>query len=220
MASKGAEAAESLTVARQRMGIPLAPGEGETILWQGQPRMMARKLLELAGFLLLLGLLSALAVELIVPHFAGSDFAGTPDTSAVPLILLMLVGTLLIIGVPVWLRSGARARARYMLTNRRALVWLGNRIIAEAILFGAEMRAGAGEVSFVTGQMTLSWRLKDEGEDRLRVEQIAEAPQVAALAEAHGAIWIDRPEDEPEDGPENEVGNAEDSGRDSEPGRR
>ena len=205
MASKGAEAAESLAVARQRMGIPLAPGEGETILWEGRPRMMARKLMELAGFLLLLGLLSALAVELITPHFAGSDFAGRPDASALPLILVMLVGTLLIIGVPVWLRSGARARARYMLTNRRALVWLGDRIIAEAMLFGAEMRASATEISFVARQMTLSWRLKDEGEDRLRFEQIVDGLGVAALAEEHGARWIDRPDTDdsgPEDSPE------------------
>ena len=162
--------------------------------------MMARKLLELAGFLLLLGLLAALAAELIVPHFAGSAFAGQPDASALPLILLMLVGTLLIVGVPVWLRSGARARARYMLTNRRALVWLGDRILAEAILFGAEMQASTTEIAFFTSQMTLSWRLKDEGEDRLRFEQIEDALGVAALAESHGAIWVDRPEAEEDSG--------------------
>lgn len=203
-ATPGTAAAESLAAARQRVGIPLAPGAGETILWEGRPRMLARRLLELAGFLLLLGLLSSLAIELILPHFNGSEFAGQPDANAWPLVLLMLVGTVLIIGVPVWLRSGARARARYMLTNRRALVWLGNRVIGEAMLFGAEMRASSSELSFVATQMLLSWRLKDEGADRLRFEQIDDGLRVAALAEQHGAIWVDRPqtaEDEPESAP-------------------
>lgn len=194
MASKGV-AADSLMDARQRMGIPLAPGEGETILWQGRPRMIARKLMELAGFLLLLSLLTALAVELILPHFNGSTFAGEPDASALPLVLLMVVGTLVIIGVPVWLRSSARARARYMLTNRRALVWLGDRIIGEVFLFGAEMQANNNDLSFVSSQMVLSWRLKDEGEDRLRFEQIEDGLQVAAMAEEHGARWLNRPDD-------------------------
>lgn len=177
-----------------RVGGPTRPGEGETILWQGRPAMLARKLIELVGFLLLLGLLSWLALALIRPHLSGSAFAGEPTAGAVPLVLGMVLGMMLIIALPVWLRSSARARARYMLTNRRALVWLGDRIVGEALLFGAEMRAGGNEVGFEANHMVLSWRLKDEGADRLRFEQIADALTVAELAEEHGARWIDRPE--------------------------
>ncbi len=177
-----------------RTGGPARPGEGETILWQGRPAMLTRKVMELVGFLLLLGLLSWLALALIQPHLSGSAFAGEPSSGAVPLVLGMVLGMMLIIALPVWLRSSARARARYMLTNRRALVWLGDRIVGEALLFGADMRAGGQEVSFEANHMVLSWRLKDEGADRLRFEQVADALAVAALAEQHGARWIDRPD--------------------------
>ena len=132
---------------------------------------------------------------MIQPHLSGSGFAGEPTADAVPLVLGMVLGMMLIIALPVWLRSSARARARYMLTNRRALIWLGDRIVGEALLFGADMRASGQEVSFEAAHMVLSWRLKDEGADRLRFEQIADAPGVAALAEEHGARWVDRPED-------------------------
>lgn len=197
----GEAAAGALALPRARALRPHRPGEGETILWQGRPAMLVRKLMELVGFLLLLGLLGWLAVELIRPHFAGSAFAGQPDANALPLVLAMVAGVLLIIALPVWLRSNARARARYMLTNRRALVWLGDRIVGEAILFGADMRATDSEVSFETGSLFLDWRLKDEGIDRVRFEQIAEARAVAELAEAHGARWIDRPDDRPGEPP-------------------
>ncbi|MCG2841515.1 hypothetical protein L6Q21_11040 [Sandaracinobacter sp. RS1-74] len=188
--------------AAARTGGPARPGEGETILWQGRPAMLTRKLLELIGFLLLLGLLSWFALELIRPHLAGSAFAGQPTAGAVPLVLGMVLGMMLIIALPVWLRSSARARARYMLTNRRALVWLGDRIVGEALLFGADMRASGNEVSFEASRMVLSWRLKDEGADRLRFEQIPDALAVAALAEEHGARWLDRPETPPGNGPD------------------
>lgn len=173
---------------------PSPPGDGESILWQGRPRMMARKLWELAGFLLLLSLLSWIALELIRPHLAGSQFAGAPHNPSLPLILSMVAGMVMIIALPVWLRSSARARAHYMLTNRRALVWLGSSIVAEAQLFGADMEADAGEVRFDAPHMVLSWRLKDEGADRLRFEQIPDALSVAALAEEHGARWLNRPD--------------------------
>ena len=182
------------SMARAQTRGPTRPGEGETILWQGRPAMLTRKLIELLGFLLLLGLLSWFALALIQPHLSGSAFAGEPTADAVPLVLGMVLGMMLIIALPVWLRSSARARARYMLTNRRALIWLGDRIVGEALLFGADMRADGQEVSFEAGHMVLSWRLKDEGADRLRFEQIADALNVAALAEEHGARWIDRPE--------------------------
>jgi len=178
---------------------PSPPGEGETILWQGRPRMLARKLLELLGFFGLLGLLSWLALALIQPHFQGSGFAGTPDAGALPLILAMAFGTVAIIALPVWLRSSARARASYVLTNRRALVLLGGQVIGEAMLFGAEMEASDSEVRFDAGHMFLSWRLKDEGTDYLRFEQIADGLMVAALSEEHGARWLNRPAD-PEPG--------------------
>lgn len=199
--------------AAARAGIPARPGEGETILWEGRPAMQKRRLAELAGFVLLLGLLTMLAVELIRPHFAGSEFAGKPDAGALPLILVMLVGMFAIIALPVWLRSSARARARYMLTNRRALVWLGDRIVAEAILFGADMRVAPAEVSFVAPRMVLSWRLKDEGIDRLRFEQIDHAEEVGRLAEEHGARWLDRPDEAPTGEPR--AGDADASGDDA-----
>lgn len=175
--------------ARRRSAI----ADGETILWQGRPTMLGRKLAELAGFLLLLTLLSLLAVELILPHFGGSTFAGHPEGNTWPLILVMLIGMFLIIATPVWLRSSARARARYMLTNRRALVWLGNDVAAEALLFGADMRVKPTEVNFVSDYMDISWRLKDEGPDRLRFESIPDAHDVAMLAAKHGARWLDPP---------------------------
>lgn len=193
--SAGEAVADDALAPRSRALRPERPGEGETILWQGRPAMLARKLFELVGFLLLLGLLTWLALELIRPHLSGSAFAGTPNAQALPLVLAMVAGMMLIIALPVWLRSSARARACYMLTNRRALVWLGNSVAGEAMLFGAEMRAGSGEVSFETGHVWLDWRLKDEGADRVRFEQIPDALAVAAIAEEHGARWLDRPED-------------------------
>lgn len=186
--------AGAAAVSQARTGGPARPGEGEAILWEGRPAMLKRKLFELVGFLLLLGLLSWLALALIQPHLSGSAFAGEPTANAVPLVLAMVLGMMAIIALPVWLRSSARARARYMLTNRRALVWLGDRIVAEALLFGADMRASASEVNFEANHMVLSWRLKDEGVDRLRFEQISDAMAVAALAEEHGARWLDRPD--------------------------
>jgi hypothetical protein len=193
--SAGEAVADDALAPRARALRPERPGEGETILWQGRPAMLVRKLMELAGFLLLLGALTWIAMELIRPHLSGSAFAGTPNAQALPLVLVMVTGMLLIIALPVWLRSSARARARYMLTNRRALVWLGNRVAGEAILFGAEMRADLNEVSFETGHVWLDWRLRDEGADRVRFEQIGDAALVAALAEEHGARWLDRPAD-------------------------
>lgn len=198
MGAGEAAAEDSSIIARARALRPERPGEGEAILWQGRPAMLRRKLLELLGFLLLLALLTWLAVVLIQPHMAGSAFAGTPNTQALPLILAMVLGMVLIIALPVWLRSSARARAHYMLTNRRALVWLGNRIVGEAKLFGAEMRASATDVSFEAPGLWLDWRLKDEGADKVRFEQIANALAVAAMAEEHGARWLNRPEDPPE----------------------
>jgi len=198
--SAGEAAAEATAdIARSRTMRPERPGEGEAILWQGRPAMLARKLFELLGFLILLGLLTWLAVVLIQPHMAGSAFAGAPNAQALPLILAMVVGMVLIIALPVWLRSSARARARYMLTNRRALVWLGDRIVGEAKLFGADMQASVTEVSFEAHGLWLDWRLKDEGADRVRFEQISDGLDVAAMAEEHGARWLDRPEDPPVD---------------------
>ena len=86
-----------------------------------------------------------------------------------------------------------------MLTNRRALVWVGNGIAAEARLFGADMEASPNEVTFDAAHMVLSWRLKDEGADRLRFEQIPDALAVAALAEEQGARWLNRPDEPPAD---------------------
>jgi len=199
MSAGEAATATSSDIARSRAMRPAHPGEGEAILWQGRPEMLTRKFLELLGFLLLLGLLTWLAVALIQPHMAGSHFAGTPNEQALPLILAMLVGMMLIIALPVWLRSSARARARYMLTNRRALVWLGDRIVGEAKLFGAEMQASDTEVSFEAQGLWLDWRLKDEGADKIRFEQISDALSVAAMAEEHGARWLNRPQDPPDE---------------------
>lgn len=192
----GDVAADDVSLPYARTLSPQPPQEGEAILWEGRPLMGKRKLLELVGFLLMLALLARLAMELIRPHLSGSVMAGHPDApSAMPLILTMIAGTLLIIALPVWLRSSARWRARYMLTNRRALVWLGNRIVGEAILFGADMRVQAAEISFVAPNQWLDWRLKDEGQDRIRFEQVSDAGEVAALAEDCGARWLDRPAD-------------------------
>lgn len=195
MSAGEAAADDSVAIVRSRTMRPENPGEGEAILWQGRPAMLTRKLFELIGFLVLLGLLTWLAIVLIQPHLTGSAFAGTPNAQALPLILAMVVGMVLIIALPVWLRSSARARARYMLTNRRALVWLGDRIVGEAKLFGADMLASTTEVSFEAQGLWLDWRLKDEGSDRVRFEQIPDALAVAALAEEHGARWLNRPDD-------------------------
>lgn len=192
--STGEAVADGEALAAARTGGPARPGEGETVLWQGRPAMLTRKVMELIGFLVVLGALSWFSLNLIRPHLDGSAFAGQPEATAIPLVVAMVLGMVTIIALPVWLRSSARARARYMLTNRRALVWLGDRIVGEAMLFGCEMRASASEVSFIANHMVLSWRLKDEGQDRIRFEQIPDALQVAELAEAHGARWLDRPD--------------------------
>lgn len=166
---------------------PQAPGPAETILWEGRPAFGAGRLFELLFLLLLLGTLSWLALLLIAPHLAGSALAGTPDSGTLPLILSMVVGTVLIIAFPVWLRASARGRARYMLTNRRALVFLGRTVVAEAILFGAEMQVSATGLAFWAHGLVLDWRLKDEGPDQLRFERLADPEAVAAIAEAQGA---------------------------------
>lgn len=196
MASAGEATAGSLGGARATSFRPVKPGEGETILWEGRPDAGLGRAFGFLAFLTLLGLLSWLALELIRPHLGGSPFAGQPTQSALPLILAMMAGMVAIIALPVWLRSSAKARARYMLTNRRALVWLGDRIIGEAILFGAEMETLPQEVFFSTPNHFLDWRLKDEGPDRIRFERISQTIQVAQLAEEHGARWVKgRPED-------------------------
>jgi hypothetical protein len=166
---------------------PAAPAEGEIVLWEGAPTSGLWRLLELIGFLLVLGLLSLVAVTLVAPHLGGSVFAGTPDPGATPLILLMVAGMVAIIALPVWLRASARGRARYMLTNRRALIWLGGRIVGEAILFGSEMAVTGDTVRFAARGVWLDWRLRDQGPDQVRFERIVDAEQCAALAERHGA---------------------------------
>jgi hypothetical protein len=196
MGAAGEATAEGLGAARARSYRPTKPGEGEAILWEGRPHGGLGRAFGFLAFLTLLGLLSWLALELIRPHLGGSPFAGQPTQSALPLILAMMAGMVAIIALPVWLRSSARARARYMLTNRRALVWLGDRIIGEAILFGAEMETLLQEVLFRTPNHYLDWRLKDEGTDRVRFERISAAQEVARMAEEHGARWVKgRPED-------------------------
>jgi hypothetical protein len=155
--------------------------------------MLVRRMWELLGLLALLALLSWLALELIRPHLDGSGFAGSPTAASLPLILAMVAGMIMIIALPVWLRSSARARAVYVLTNRRALVLLGRQVIGEAILFGSELWASDTELRFDAAHMFLSWRLKDEGTDYVRFEQIRDGLAVAALAEEHGARWVNRP---------------------------
>lgn len=172
---------------------PQAPGPAETILWQGRPALGAGRLIELLFVLVLLGLLTWIAVLLILPHFAGSAFAGQPGPEALPLILALVVGTVVIIALPVWLRSSARGRARYMLTNRRALVWLGRSIIGEAILFGAEMEVTPTGLGFWAPGLVLDWRLKDERPDQLRFERLIDPEAVAAIAEAQGARRLPPP---------------------------
>jgi hypothetical protein len=189
----GEAVSDAAAVPGARTRRPSPPGEGETILWEGRPAMLVRKLWELAGFMTLLALLTWLAVELIRPHLNGSGFAGQPTAGSLPLILAMVAGMIAIIALPVWLRSSARARATYVLTNRRALVVLGRQVIGEALLFGADMLATPGEVRFDAAHMYLSWRLKDEGTDYVRFEQIRDGLAVAALAEEHGARWLNRP---------------------------
>jgi len=206
MASAGEAAAEGLSGIRTGTLRPTRPGEGEAILWEGRPSAGFGRAFSLLAFLTLLGLLSWLALELIRPHLAGSPFAGQPDASALPLILAMLAGMVAIIALPVWLRSSARGRARYMLTNRRALVWLGDRIIGEAMLFGAEMETGPEDIFFTTPNLYLDWRLKDESFDRVRFERISEVLMVATLAEEHGARWVKGRPEEPSPGDAAEEG--------------
>ncbi len=196
MASAEGTATAGMGIARAGNFRPVKPGESETILWEGRPSGGLGRAFGFLAFFTLLGLLSWLALELIRPHLAGSPFAGQPTQSALPLILAMLAGMVAIIALPVWLRSSAKARARYMLTNRRALVWLGNKIVGEAILFGAEMETLPREVLFRTPNHYLDWRLKDEGVDRVRFERIDTPVDVAKLAEEHGARWVKgRPEE-------------------------
>ncbi len=172
---------------------PVAPGPAETILWEGRPSVGAGRLLELLFLLILLGLFTWVAVLLILPHLAGSAFAGQPGPEALPLVLALVVGTVVIIALPVWLRSSARGRARYMLTNRRALVWLGRSILGEVILFGAEMEVTPTGLGFWAPGLYLDWRLKDERPDQLRFERLPDPEAVAALAEAHGARRLPPP---------------------------
>lgn len=202
MASTGEATGEATAFPQARTGRPQAPGAGETILWEGRPNSRTRRMIEFLALMVIMGLLCWLAIALIAPHLRGSAFAGTPDGNAVPLILAMVLGTILIIALPVWLRSSARGRARYMLTNRRALIWLGRNIIGEARLFGAEMSVADDTVSLSAHGLWLSWRMKDEGMDRLRFEHIADAMAVAALAEEHGARWVGRPEHPDGSGPD------------------
>ena len=187
MASAGAVAEPvSAGVAR-----PAAPADGEVVLWEGRPGGGRGRSVELLAIGAALALLGWLAVELILPHFRGSEFAGQPDAGAAPLIVVMLVGMAAIIALPVWLRTSARGRARYMLTNRRALVWLGGRIVGEALLFGSEMRVLNDGLEFQGTLRWLDWRLKDEAADRLRFERIAASreavEEVALIAEKQGA---------------------------------
>jgi hypothetical protein len=182
------------SLAASRPLRPVAPGPAETILWEGRPALGAGRLLELLFLLLLLGLLTWVAVLLILPHFAGSAFAGRPGPDALPLILALVIGTVIIIALPVWLRASARGRARYMLTNRRALVWLGGNIIGEAILFGAEMDVTGSMVGFWTPSLYLDWRLRDERPDQLRFERLMDPEAVAAIAEAQGARRLPPPD--------------------------
>lgn len=185
---------------------PVPPAQGEVVLWQGRPALGAGRLAELVAILGMLGLLSWLSIELVLPHFAGSQFAGQPDATALPLILAMLVGMMLIIALPIWLRSSARGRARYMLTNRRALVWLNDRIVGEALLFGSNMQVLDNEIRFETPALWLDWRFRDEGPDALRFERLVDPREPAAIAEAHGARWVGRPPDALDDsGPEREA---------------
>lgn len=188
MASAGEAVAVPAAVAAAR---PAAPADGEVVLWRGRPGGGPARSLELAAIGVGLGLLGWFAVELILPHFSGSDFAGNPDAGAAPLIVLMLVGMAAIIALPVWLRVSARGRARYMLTNRRALVWLGGRIVGEALLFGSEMRVLDDGLEFQGTLRWLDWRLKDEMADRLRFERIAGTragvEEIALIAEKQGA---------------------------------
>jgi hypothetical protein len=192
-AGEAALTGSGLRLAKAR---PIPPSEGEVVLWRGRPALGAGRLAELVALLGMLGLLSWLSIELVLPHFAGSTFAGQPDATALPLILAMLVGMMLIIALPIWLRSSARGRARYMLTNRRALVWLNDRIVGEALLFGSNMQVTESELRFETPALWLDWRFRDEGPDALRFERIANPQEPAAIAEAHGARWVGRP---PED---------------------
>lgn len=195
----GEASADAVRLGAARPLRPARPGSGETVLWEGRPNTGVWRLLEFFGYGLVVAALSWLAMLLIVPHFGGSSFAGQPDASAAPLIIGMVLGMVLIITLPVWLRSSARGRARYMLTNRRALIWLGDRIVGEAILFGADMRvtkndAVSATIEFSARGVWLDWRLRDQGPDRVRFERISGAEDVALLAEKQGARWIDRPE--------------------------
>ncbi|MCS6987529.1 MAG: hypothetical protein NZM40_08920 [Sphingomonadaceae bacterium] len=166
---------------------PRPPDAAETILWEGRPSVAAGRSRDAALLLILLAGLMALALFLVAPHFQGSAFAGRPGPEAVPLVLVMAAGTLLVMGLPLWFRATARGRARYVLTNRRALVLVGRSVVAEALLFGAEMTVTDSAVSFWTPALYLDWRLRDEGPDRLRFDCLADPETPAAIAEAHGA---------------------------------
>jgi hypothetical protein len=179
---------------RARPARPEAPGPAETILWEGRPSIGAGRLFEGLFVLVLLGVLAFAAMLLIAPHLGGSAFAGAPTAGSLPLILLMVTGTVLIIALPVWLRATARGRARYMLTNRRALVWVGRSIAGEAILFGAEMTVTVTAVHFWSHGLYLDWRLKDEGPDLVRFERLVRPEEVAAIAEGQGARRMEPPQ--------------------------
>lgn len=171
---------------------PAAPDEKEVILWEGNSGKRAWRMVGFAAFAAFLGLLSWLALELLLPHFRGSVFAGRPTASSLPLIILMLLGMLIIMVLPVWLRMSAKGRAHYMLTNRRALIWLGRNIVGEAVLFGSEVRIGSGSVSFDAPGLYLHWRMQDEGPNLVTFGDVDAPEKVASLAEKHGATIVHR----------------------------
>lgn len=202
MAAGGEAATSGSEVARSAFVRPQAPDAEEAILWEGRPNTSISRIFSFGVFIVLLTLLSWLAVELILPHFRGSVFAGNPEPSALPLILVMLLGMVVIMVLPTWLRTSAKGRAVYMLTNRRALIWLGRNIVGEAVLFGADMETRGDSVSFDAPNLYLDWRLKNEGPDRVTFADIADVDKVAELAEQHGAFWTNRsPKDDTKDIP-------------------
>lgn len=186
----GGEATTDAEVAQPKFMRPQALGGEEAILWEGRPNSSMSRIFSFGVFILLITLLSWIAVELILPHFQGSIFAGNPEPSALPLILVMLLGMAIIMVLPTWLRTSAKGRAHYMLTNRRALIFLGRNIVGEAVLFGAEMETSGDTVHFDAASLYLDWRLKNEGPDRLTFANIADVQKVAELAEQHGAHWL------------------------------
>lgn len=182
-------AAAGTLAAGKRVLHPAAPTGDEAILWEGRPGSGMSRLFGFASFAMLLALLTWLAFLLILPHLGGSRFAGHPTPSALPLILVMMIGMLVIMAFPVWLRMSAKGRASYMLTTRRALIWLGRSIVGEAALFGAEMEISGRTLIFDANSVYLDWRMQNEGPDRIIFEQIADPEHVAQLAEKHGAHW-------------------------------